>query len=108
MHARSCGIAVLLAAGLSGLIAAAEQRAAPSGRLDFDRDIRPLLSDRCFRCHGPDSAKRKAKLRLDVREGLFKAMNAGWAVVKPKEPAKSELVRRIASDDVEDMMPPGE
>jgi hypothetical protein len=103
------GSIVLLTVGvLTSAIAAKQASSPPGGRIDFNRDIRPLLSDRCFRCHGPDSSKRKAKLRLDVREGLFKSMNAGWAVVKPRDPAKSELVRRISSEDFEEMMPPGE
>src|SRR5688500_11232802 len=104
---RSVFIASL--AALTPFVAAAggEKPSAP-GRIDFNRDIRPLLSDRCFRCHGPDSAKRKAKLRLDLRDGVFRKMNAGWAVVKPRDPGKSELVRRITTDDLEEMMPPAE
>jgi hypothetical protein len=101
------GAAVALAGVLTVLVTAAE-RGAPPGQIDFDRDIRPLLSDRCFGCHGPDAAKREAKLRLDVREGLFKKMGAGWAIVKPGDPEKSELVRRIFTDDIEDTMPPGD
>jgi uncharacterized protein DUF1553/uncharacterized protein DUF1549/concanavalin A-like lectin/glucanase superfamily protein/cytochrome c len=108
MRLHLCGVAGLFVAALSVFITAAEKGAAPGGRIDFDRDIRPLLSDRCFRCHGPDAAKREAELRLDVRAGLFKKMGAGWAVVKPGDPAKSELVRRIFTDDIEDMMPPGD
>ena len=81
---------------------------APTGRVDFTREIRPLLSDRCFRCHGPDASRRKAKLRLDVREGAFRKLDAGWAVVKPGDPSKSELVRRITTDDTDDLMPPPE
>ena len=81
---------------------------ASGGRIDFTSQIRPLLSDRCFRCHGPDASKRKAKLRLDVRDGAFKKMGAGWAIVKPFDPGKSELVRRIFTEDFEDTMPPPE
>src|SRR6478609_2732282 len=66
--------------------------------VDFSFQVRPLLSDRCFRCHGPDASKRKAKLRLDTREGVFKDIGDGWAVVKPGDPASSELVRRISTD----------
>jgi hypothetical protein len=98
--------ALLFAAVLSAFVTASEDRAPPPARIDFDRDIRPLLSDRCFRCHGPDAAKREAELRLDVRAGLFRKMGAGWAVVKPGDPSKSELVRRIFTDDLEDTMPP--
>ena len=75
-------------------------------RVDFSFQIRPLLSDRCFRCHGPDASKRKAKLRLDTREGAFKDIDDGWSIVKPGVPEKSELVRRIFSDLEDDMMPP--
>ena len=75
--------------------------------VDFTTQIRPLLSDRCFRCHGPDATKRKAELRLDVPAGAFKSLDDGWAVVKPRNPERSELIRRIFADD-DDMMPPSE
>src|SRR5437763_7268716 len=67
-------------------------------RLDFNRDVRPILSDKCFACHGPDKSKRKADLRLDTP--------AGKAVVVPGELANSELVKRITSTDKDEMMPP--
>ena len=107
---RSCG-ALALAIAVSTTLGLAEKKATPpavTSRVDFTRQIRPLLSDRCFRCHGPDASRRKAKLRLDVREGAFKKLDAGWAVVKPGDPSKSELVRRITTDDTDDMMPPPE
>ena len=77
--------------------------------IDFNRQIRPLLSDRCFRCHGPDANKRKAKLRLDTRDGLFKDLEAGMAVVTPGDSVRSEMIRRIQlpADD-EDVMPPAD
>lgn len=75
-------------------------------RVDFNFQIRPLLSDRCFRCHGPDAGSRKAKLRLDTNEGLLKELDDDWAVVKPGDPARSELVRRIFTDNEDDLMPP--
>ncbi len=81
---------------------------ADASRVDFTRQIRPLLSDRCFRCHGPDASRRKAELRLDLREGAFKKLPAGWAIVKPGDPAKSELIRRITTEEIEDAMPPAE
>ena len=72
-------------------------------------EVRRLLSDRCFTCHGPDAAKRKAKLRLDTREGLFKPLDEGMAVVAPGDLAKSELVRRIGLDaQHDDVMPPAD
>ena len=78
-----------------------------SGRVNFNTQIRPLLSDRCFRCHGPDASKRKKELRLDVAAGALKNLDGGWAVVKPGNPDRSELIRRIFADD-DDMMPPFE
>jgi hypothetical protein len=64
---------------------------------DFNRDVRPILAARCFKCHGPDDAARKAKLRLDSRTGAEHVLG---------KPAESELVRRILSEDEEEVMPP--
>lgn len=73
--------------------------------ISFGRDIRPILSDNCFHCHGPDAKKRKAKLRLDTREGVLTNLG-GYAAVKPGSPGESELFARISSDDPEERMPP--
>jgi len=73
--------------------------------IDFDRDIRPILSDNCFQCHGPDEAKREADLRLDTREGLFGDLG-DYKVVAPGDPEKSELFYLISHEDPEDRMPP--
>jgi len=75
-------------------------------RVDFNFEVRPLLSDRCFFCHGPDDKARKAKLRLDQREGLFQPRKDGTWIVKPGDPAASELMRRVLSKDPDDVMPP--
>ena len=69
--------------------------------IEFNRDIRPVLSEHCFRCHGPDSAARKADLRLDQREAAIEA-----GAIGPGDPNHSELVRRIFSTDAETVMPP--
>jgi hypothetical protein len=69
--------------------------------LNFQRDIRPILSDKCFACHGPDSETREADLRLDNREDALE-------VLSPEAPAASELVRRILSTDPGEQMPPPE
>jgi hypothetical protein len=69
-------------------------------KIDFNRDVRPILSNNCYQCHGPDEKVRKAKLRLDTKEG------ATTAVVVPGKPDASELVKRVASTDPEAMMPP--
>ncbi len=69
----------------------------------FNRDIRPILSDNCFQCHGPDPKTRKGKMRLDVRDEAL----AKKAIV-PGDPAKSELLARLVSTDAEEVMPPPE
>ncbi len=73
--------------------------------VEFNRDIRPVLSENCFFCHGPDKNKRKADLRLDTAEGLVgKEGKPGTAI--PGKPTESELFRRITSNDPEIKMPP--
>lgn len=79
--------------------------AAAEPPVDFARDVLPILSDNCFHCHGPDEGGRKAKLRLDTREGAYRVKD-DVAVVVPGNSGKSELVARILSEDPDDMMPP--
>jgi len=74
-------------------------------KLDFNRDIRPILSDNCFACHGLDAKKRKADLRLDVAEGAF-AVTDGAQAIKPGDVQASTLIQRILSTDEDEMMPP--
>ena len=69
--------------------------------LEYNRDVRPILAENCFACHGPDSAARKADLRLDQREA---AITAG--AISPGKTDESELLRRVLSNDPEEMMPP--
>lgn len=76
-------------------------------QLSFNRDIRPLLSDNCFQCHGPDAAKRQGGLRLDVSEAAIRGGDSGPAVV-PGKPEDSLLIQRIHSTDPELQMPPPE
>ena len=76
-------------------------------KIDFNRQILPILSDACFRCHGPDAAAREAKLRLDEQEGLFRTRD-DITVVAPGKPEASELVLRITSKDEDEVMPPRE
>jgi hypothetical protein len=76
-----------------------------AGDIDFNRDIRPILSSKCLACHGPDSAKREANLRLDV-ETSAKAEHDGHAAIIGGDVNGSELVQRITSKDVDEQMPP--
>ena len=73
---------------------------------DFTRDIRPILTGKCFQCHGPDDKSRKAGLRLDTREGAIKKLDDGKAAIVPGDAAKSELLHRVTSSDLLDRMPP--
>src|SRR5205823_5090232 len=81
--------------------------AAPAEKVDFNRDIRPILSETCFLCHGPDKNQRKADLRLDQKDGLFATKDDGRLVV-PGKPAESQLFVRITSTDADQHMPPAD
>ena len=76
---------------------------------DFNFHVKPILSDRCFACHGPDANARKASLRLDTEAGAFAALSEseGYAIVAGN-PSNSELVHRIMTQDPERIMPPPE
>jgi hypothetical protein len=76
-----------------------------AAKVDYNRDIKPILSNRCYTCHGPDGDERKAGLRLDNREGALKDLG-GYAAVAPGKIADSELIKRIATTDEDDVMPP--
>lgn len=76
---------------------------AQAAEIRFNRDIRPILSDNCFACHGPDSSNRKAKLRLDLRENAIEK-----EAIVPGDLEKSELVKRVLTSDPDDLMPPPE
>ena len=93
--------AVLLVWRLLPLFASAATNADAPAKVQFNRDIRPILSENCFLCHGPDSASRKADLRFDRREVAIKI-----GAIVPGDVDKSELVKRINSTDPDEMMPP--
>src|SRR5262249_22527874 len=76
------------------------------GRIDFDRQVRSILSENCFACHGPDDKARKAKLRLDTRDGAFAKLRHGGFAVGAGALAGSGLIRRITSPNAEARMPP--
>lgn len=91
-------LSALRAMSLLGILLAA--KAVGEDKVNFDRDIRPILSDKCYFCHGPDAKERKADLRLDV-EGSAKE-----SAIVAGRPDESELVARILSNDPETLMPP--
>lgn len=75
-------------------------------KVNYSRDIRPILSDNCYRCHGPDSETRQAGLRFDVRSSALQALASGSVAIVPGRASDSELVRRVESADEETVMPP--
>ena len=75
--------------------------------VDFNRDIRPILANHCFQCHGPDDDARQAELRLDRRDGAVADLG-GYPAVVPGDPDNSALVERITSEDSDQRMPPAE
>src|SRR5580700_5841008 len=85
-------------------VALAQGPATPE-RVQFNRDVRPILSDKCYTCHGPDAANRKTKLRFDI-EAAAKADLGGRFAIVPGDSAHSELVRRISSENKATRMPP--
>ena len=98
---------VLVLVSSAAVTHAAETHPAASQRLiDFNRDVRPILSENCFACHGPDKNKRKAGLRLDLREDATAKLDSGDYAVVPGDVTRSALVKVIATDDEEDRMPP--
>jgi hypothetical protein len=74
--------------------------------VEFNRDIRPILSDKCFTCHGPDEANRQTALRFDTREGAFAELPGERFAIVPGEPQTSEIVRRINAENEALRMPP--
>ena len=92
-------VAVMLAAD-------AATPSADNAPVDFARDVRPILSGYCFKCHGPDEGTRKAKLRLDVREHALQPAKSGELPIVPGQPDQSEVVSRIFTADEDEVMPP--
>ena len=97
---------------LSGLVSPAWAEPRRNGdvtvanEISFDRDVRPILSNHCWKCHGPDAQERKAGLRLDQRESAIKPAESGKSAIVPKKPNDSELLRRVLSSDSDELMPP--
>ncbi len=104
--ARGLAVTLTLHAHAAGPGAPPSPVAPSADVLQFNRDIRPILSDNCFPCHGFDAKTRKAGLRLDLPEGAFAPAKSGRAAIQPGEPEGSELVARILTVDADDLMPP--
>lgn len=118
----SAAVLLLGIAGLSGAALEASETntspptavpAAPSAPIEaapreihFNSDIRPLLSNTCVQCHGPDDKKREGGLRLDTFEGATEVLKSGVRAIVPGQPDQSELLKRILSHDPDDVMPP--
>jgi hypothetical protein len=91
----------ITSAVLCGMLAVSGSAAAAEGPVvNYTRDIKPILAAHCYACHGPDEGRRKAKLRLDVRDAAIKK------AIKPGDPAASSLLDRVRSDDPDEIMPP--
>ena len=103
---RLAAATLALALGSGSLTSAADPAAAHGPAIDFNRDIRPVLSDKCYACHGPDEKTRKAGLRLDRKQDAFKALKSGEFAIVAGDPARSQLIKRIHSRDQEEKMPP--
>ncbi len=88
------------------VIALARPASAGEKKIGYRHDVLPILSDRCFKCHGPDSASRQAGLRLDRQDAATAELDSGAKAIVPGDVAKSELVERITSTDPDVMMPP--
>src|SRR5687768_14422227 len=91
---------------LLALAASTAFAADPAAKVDFNRDVRPILAENCFLCHGPDEQTRKAKLRLDVRDDALKGGKSGTAAIVPGKPQESVLLARVTSADPDKVMPP--
>src|ERR1041385_4386703 len=104
MVARSSAITLVLFA-VAFVKAGAAKNPSANEPVEFSSQFRPIISGKCFSCHGPDDGSRKAKLRLDLRDEAIKDRKGIRAIV-PGDLANSELVRRITATDPDDVMPP--
>src|SRR6185369_2960796 len=92
--------------GSNSAWAAGKPPVASAAKVDFNQEIRPILSENCFKCHGPDGNERKARLRFDIRDEALKPAKSGERAIVPGAPEKSQLVVRTGSKDADEVMPP--
>ena len=95
----------ILAAGGSGSAGQNRTGQATTSRVSFNRDVRPIMSGTCFRCHGPDESSRRADMRLDIRDEALKTRRNGTPIV-PGRPEASLIITRIFAEDPSRVMPP--
>ena len=88
------------------LVAGAALSPLAGATVQFNRDIRPILSENCFACHGPDAAKRMTSLRLDNKLGPATVLSGGRKAIVPGDPGSSELFLRVSASDPSRRMPP--
>ena len=93
-------------ASIAALVLLASPARSDSEPVQFNRDIRPILSENCFYCHGQDANKRKAGLRLDVREAAITRLESGETAIVPGQPNRSGIIQRILATDPDEVMPP--
>src|SRR5438128_9289271 len=103
--ARLTALTLVATCSIGAAFAASAKKQSATDPVDFSSQIRPVISSKCFSCHGPDESSRKATLRLDLREGALKDHKGVRAIV-PGDLENSELVRRITTTDPDDVMPP--
>ncbi len=101
-------LCVTIAVACASALRVSTKPRATEPSIDFARDVRPILADRCFACHGPDERARKAGLRLDLAEGATAATESGSRAIVPFDIEASELVRRVFAHDDDEVMPPPE
>src|ERR1700716_1017615 len=98
-------VRVVLSITALACMSAPPARAQDKDAVEFNRDIRPILSDACFHCHGPDKVKRKAAVHFDTEEGARVDLGGYFAIVRGK-PDQSELLKRVSASDPAKRMPP--
>jgi hypothetical protein len=101
-----CAVVLLLVAVPNIHGADSPGKSSGSSKVDFSREVRPILAGHCFKCHGMDEGARKAKMRLDVREAALKPAKSGELPIVPGKPDQSELMHRILAENEDDIMPP--
>ena len=100
-----CSMRLVLRAAVGCFCAVSALAAAAQERVSFNRDMRPIMSDTCFRCHGPDKNARMAGMRLDIRDEALRPTRSGRTPIVPGDPDKSEIIARIFASGAK-VMPP--